>query len=172
MNHKFSTNKVLQFKNALQASECYSPTSIQARVLVIQASVATYLTRFAIKFFSYDSLNMRKWRNYYQWATYEDNFSTRPQPRIPFWFTSSGFLKRPVLFEVLALTYLFLWGSHMLRQYRKRTTLCSKSSTIKGLLYAPDPEKRKKGMLSDQPRLSRVTPALSPWAKREEAVIR
>ncbi len=32
-----------------------------------------------------------------------------------------------------------------------------KSSTIEGLLYAPDPEKHKKGKLSDQPRLSRVT---------------
>jgi hypothetical protein len=45
----------------------------------------------------------------------------------------------------------------MQEQYRKRTTLCSESSTIKGLLYAPDPEKREKGMLSDQPRLSRIT---------------
>ncbi len=32
-----------------------------------------------------------------------------------------------------------------------------KSSTIEGLLYAPDPEKHKKGTLSDQPWLSRVT---------------
>ncbi len=45
----------------------------------------------------------------------------------------------------------------MRKQYHKRTTLHSKSSTIKGLLYAHDPEKRKKGMLSDQPRLLRVT---------------
>jgi hypothetical protein len=45
----------------------------------------------------------------------------------------------------------------MQKQYRKRTTLRSESSTIKGLLYTPDPEKREKGMLSDQPRLSHVT---------------
>jgi hypothetical protein len=32
-----------------------------------------------------------------------------------------------------------------------------KSSTIEGLLYAADPEKRKKGTLSDQPRLLSVT---------------
>jgi hypothetical protein len=32
-----------------------------------------------------------------------------------------------------------------------------KSSTIKGLLYIPDPEKYENGTLSDQPRLSRVT---------------
>jgi hypothetical protein len=46
----------------------------------------------------------------------------------------------------------------MQKQYHKRTTLCSKSSTIEELLYAHDPEKRKKGMLSDQPQLSRITP--------------
>jgi hypothetical protein len=45
----------------------------------------------------------------------------------------------------------------MQKQYHKRTTLRSKSSTIKGLLYAPDPEKREKGMLSDQPQLSCIT---------------
>jgi hypothetical protein len=32
-----------------------------------------------------------------------------------------------------------------------------KSSTMEGLLYAPDPEKCKKGMLSDWPRLSYIT---------------
>ncbi len=150
-------NKVLRFKNTLQALECYTPTSIQARILVIQAPIAVYLTRFAVEFFSYDLLNARKQKNYYWQATYKDNFSTHPQPRIPFWFTSSGFLKRPVSFEVLAPTTNFLRGSHMQRQYHKRTTLHSKSSTIKGLFYAPDPEKREKGTLSDQPRLLRVT---------------
>jgi hypothetical protein len=56
----------------------------------------------------------------------------------------------------------------MQKQYHRRTTLCSKSSTIKGLLYAYDPEKRKKGTLSDQPRLSRVisTELLSHWERQ------
>jgi hypothetical protein len=45
----------------------------------------------------------------------------------------------------------------MQKQYRKRTTLRCKSSTIKELLYALDPEKRKNGTLSDQPRLLRVS---------------
>ncbi len=150
-------NKVLRTRTTLKRRSHYSPTSSQGRVLVEQASVAAYLTRFTIKFFSCDLLNARKQRIYYQQAMYKDNFSTRPQPRILFWFMSSGFLKRPVLFEVLAPTSLFLWGSHMQKQYRKRTTLRSKSSTIKGLLYAPDPDKCKKGMLSDQPQLLRVT---------------
>ncbi len=112
---------------------------------------------FPSRFHSYDLRNTRKQENYYQWATYEDIFSTCPQPRILFWFTSSGFLKRPALLKYWLLRPFFLWGSHMQEQYHKRTTLRSKSSTIKGLLYAPDPEKHKKGMLSDQPRLSRVT---------------
>ncbi len=138
-------------------SECYSPTSSQARVLVIQASVKAYLTRFAVDFFSYNLLNMRKRRNDYQRATYEDNFSRVLNQEFFFWFTSSGFCKHSIWFEVLAPASLFLWGSHMQRQYCKRTTLRSKSSTIKGLLYAPDPDNHKKGTLSDQPQLSRVT---------------
>ena len=45
----------------------------------------------------------------------------------------------------------------MQREYCKRTTLRSKSSTIKGLLYAPDPQECKKRTLSDQPHISRIT---------------
>ncbi len=60
-----------------------------------------------------------------------------PKPRIPFfWFTSIGVQKQPILVEVLAPMRLGLRGSHVQRQYRKWTTLRSKSSTIKGLLYA------------------------------------
>ncbi len=64
------------------------------------------------------------------------------------------------LVEVWAPTSLFLQGSHMQKQYRKRSTLHSKSSTIKGLLYAPDPEKREKGTLNDRPQLSGITPTV------------
>jgi hypothetical protein len=45
----------------------------------------------------------------------------------------------------------------MQKQYHKKTTLCSESSNTEGLLYSHDPYKHKKGMLSDQPRLSCVT---------------
>ncbi len=162
-------------------------------------------------------LNARKQRNDYQWATYVDNFSRVFNQEFFFWFTSSRFCKQPALFEVLAPASFFLQGSHMQREYRRRTTLPSKISTIKGLLYAPDPDECKKGTLSNQPQLSRVTstvllccwerscskiwcpswltlrrmpygrgmlmiplqgilkqgrPALSPWAKCTEAVIR
>ncbi len=66
----------------------------------------------------------------------------------------------------------FLRGSHMQKQYRKRTTLCSESSTCKGLLYALDPEKREKGMLSDQPQLSRITPTalLCHWGRSRSKI--
>jgi hypothetical protein len=62
----------------------YSPTSSQGRVLVKQAFVAAYLTRFAVDFFSYELLNARKQNKNYQRAMYEDNFSTFPQPRFFF----------------------------------------------------------------------------------------
>jgi hypothetical protein len=102
----------------------YSPTLSQGRVSVKQASVAAYLTRFAAEFIPFDLLNARKQKNYYRQATYEDNFSTFPQPRILFWFTSSGFLKRPVLLKYWLLHLFF---------YKEATC---KSSTVKGLLYA------------------------------------
>jgi hypothetical protein len=56
----------------------------------------------------------------------------------------------------------------MQMEYHKRTILHSKSSTIKGLLYAHDPEKRKEGTLSDWPRLSRVTSTalLCRWGRQ------
>ncbi len=91
-----SMNKVLRIRTAFKRQSCYSPTSSQGRVLVGQASVVAYLTRFAVKFISYNLLNVRKLKNYYQRATYEDNFLLFPQPRILFLFMSSGFLMRPI----------------------------------------------------------------------------
>jgi hypothetical protein len=115
------------------------------------------LNKIPRQFFSYNLLNVRKQRNDSQRAMYEDNFSCDLNQEFFFWFTSSGICKQPVLFEVLAPTSLFPQWSHMWREYCKRTTLCSESSTIKGLLYAPDPDNHEKGTLSDQPQLSRVT---------------
>ncbi len=103
---------------------CYSPNSSQARVLVVQASITAYLQDLLWRFFSSDLRNARKQENYYQRATYEDNFSMCPQPRILLWFTSSGFLKRPVLLKYWLLHPFF---------YKEATC---ESSTVKGLLYA------------------------------------
>ncbi len=119
-----STNKILQTRMTFKHWSCYSPTSSQVRVLVEQASTAAYFTRFAIKKNSYESLNARKQIKLLPQATYEDNFSTFPQPRFFFWFTSSGFLKRPVLLQY--------W---LLHPFFHEEATCE-SSTIKGLLYA------------------------------------
>ncbi len=70
-------------------------------------------------------------------ATYKGNIPCVLSQEFPFfWFTSIGVQKQPVLVKVSAPTRLGLQGSHVRRQYRKQTTLHSKSSTIKGLLYA------------------------------------
>jgi hypothetical protein len=118
-------NKVLQYKNALQGSEPLQPYFKSSKgIRVIQASVRAYLQDLSSRFFSYNLRNARKLENYYQWATYEDNISTCPQPRILFWFTCSGFLKRPILLKYWLLCPYF---------YKEAT--CD-SSTVKGLLYA------------------------------------
>ncbi len=121
---KGSTNKVLRTRTTFKRRSRYSPTSSQGRVLVKQASVAPYLTRFAVEFFFLRVAKREKTKNYYRRATYKDNFSTFPQPRILFWFTSSGFLKRPILLKY--------W---LLRPFFYKEATCE-SSTIKGLLYA------------------------------------
>jgi hypothetical protein len=62
--------------------------------------------------------------------------SACPKPRIPFFLVHEYWgSETPVSAEVSAPTRLALQGSHVQRQYRKRTPLRSKSSTIKGLLY-------------------------------------
>jgi hypothetical protein len=117
-------------------------------------------TRFAVEeIFSYELLNARNQEKLIPTSylcgiiSYvRGQLFKCPQPRIHFfWFTSSGVHKQLVLFEVLAPAFFILQGSHVQRQYRKRTTLRSKSSTLKGLLDAPEPHNRKKGTLSDQP---------------------
>ncbi len=59
-----------------------------------------------------------------------------------FLFTSIWVLKQPVSVEVSAHMRLGLQGSNVRRKFRKRTTLRSKSSTLKGLLYAPIQQKQ------------------------------
>ncbi len=123
MNHKFFTNKALQYKNALQALEPLQPYFKSSEGISHTSLHRGVLTKFAIEMFPYDSRNARKQENYYRRATYKDNFATCPQPRILFWFTSSGFLKRSVSLKYWLLRPLF---------YKEATC---ESSTIKGLLY-------------------------------------
>jgi hypothetical protein len=113
-----------QYKNAFQALEPLQPYFKSSKGISQQASVTAYLQDSPSRFFSYDWCNTRKQENYYRQATYEDNLSTCSQPRILFWFTSSGFLKRPVLLKHWLLCPFF---------YEEATC---RSSTVKGLLYA------------------------------------
>ncbi len=80
-----------------------------------------------------------------------------PSSKNFFWFTSIWVWKRPVLFEVSAPTRLSLRGSHVRRKFRKRTTLRSKSSTLKELLYA--------GWRSRCEAFVARKAALSPWSE-------
>jgi hypothetical protein len=103
----FPRSRFYNTRMPIQRRSRYSPTSTQAKVLVVQASVAAYLQDLPSRFFSYDSRNARKRENCYQQATYKDNFSMCPQSRILFWFTSSGFLKRPVSLKYWLLCPFF-----------------------------------------------------------------
>ncbi len=108
-----------------QASECYSPTSSWARVLVVQASVAAYLQDSPSRFFSYDLLNARKQWDHYWWATYEDNFSRVLNQEFPFFCSQvAGFASNP--------SHLKYW---LLRPFFYEEAIC-KGSTGKGLPYA------------------------------------
>ncbi len=134
----------------------YSPTSRKGGYQSCKPlSQRTYKIRHRVLFLRFPQL--KKAKDLIWWATYEGNVHVSWTKNSFFLFTSIGVQKRPVSFEVLAPTRLVLQGSHVQRQYRKHTTLRSKSITIKGLLYVPDPHNCKKGMLSDQPWLLRVS---------------
>ncbi len=53
-----------------------------------------------------------------------------------FWFRSVWVLRDPSRLKYWLLRDLSLRGSHVRRKFRKQTTLRSKNSTLKGLLYA------------------------------------
>jgi hypothetical protein len=135
----------------------YSPTSSQARVLVVQAYIAAYLQDLLLRFFFLRFTQREKMRKLLLMSYVQGQLFNMSSTKNSFLVQEKRLSQETRLVEVLAPTSLFLRGSHMQEQYRKRTTLRSKSSTIKGLLYSPDPEKCKKGMLSDQPRLTRIT---------------
>jgi hypothetical protein len=146
------------YKNALQASEVLQPYFKESKGISHTSLRRGILTRFAVEdFISYELLNTRNQEKLIPTSYLRGIISYVPQPRIPFfWFTSSGVHKQPVLFAVLAPAFFILQGSHVQRQYRKQTTLRSKSSTLKGLLYAPEPHNREKGTLSDQPTIAHL----------------
>ncbi len=121
--------------------------------------------RFAIKFFVLRVAQFKRAMDFYTTSYLQGQRSVCPKPRISFFlFTSIGVQKQPVLVEVSAPMRLALQGSHVRRLYRKRTPLCSKSSTIKGLLYARLSSRCKAFVARNVSTIA--------WAKCKEAVIR
>jgi hypothetical protein len=107
----------------------------------------------------------KKAKEFYMTSYLQGQRSVCPKPRNSFfWFTSIGVQKRPILVEILVPTRLALQGSHVRRLYRKRTPLCSKISTIKGLLYARLSSRCKAFVARNVRTIA--------WAKRKKAVIR
>jgi hypothetical protein len=104
--------------------KCYSSTSRQARVLVIQASVTAYLQDLPSRFFSYDLLNARKQRRSYQQATYEGNFSSVLNQEFPFFGSQAAVFTSN-------LSRVKYW---LLCPFSTRRP-CAKGTTRKGLLY-------------------------------------
>ncbi len=119
-----SMNNVLRTRMTFKRRSRYSPTSSQGRVLVKQASIVAYLTRFAINFFSYKLLNTRKQKKKLPTSYVQGQLFNISSTKNSFWFTSSGFLKRPISLE-----------SWLLCPFFDEEATC-KSSTVKGLLYA------------------------------------
>jgi hypothetical protein len=72
------------YKNALQALEVLQPYFKASKGISRTSLRRGILTRFAVKIFSYDLLNVRKQRRSYQQATYKGNFSSVLNQEFPF----------------------------------------------------------------------------------------
>jgi hypothetical protein len=117
--------KISMDKNAFQASECYSPTSSQARVLVVQATVAAYLTRLAVKICFLRYTQRKKKKKSIPTSYVQGQPFPCPQPRIPFFGSRVvGFSSNP--------SCLKYWLMH---PFFYEKAIC-KGSTGKGLPYA------------------------------------
>jgi hypothetical protein len=140
---KYKISKIQVFygqvrtRTPFKRRKCYSPTSRQARVLVVQASVMAYLQDSPSRFFSYDSLNARKQRCSYRQATYKGNFSsvlnqefiflgsrvavfTSNPSCVKYWLLRPFSTRKPCAKAVLETDYFM-----QQKRYHKRTTLCT-----------------------------------------------
>ncbi len=78
-------------KNNLQATGTSTAfLSRQGFVLVAQVSVVAYLEQETLLFFSYDLLNARNQKKYYQQAMYKDQISMIPQQSAAFFFQETS----------------------------------------------------------------------------------
>ncbi len=125
--YKFSKIQVfygqVRTRTPFKCRKCYSPTSRQARALVVQASVTAYLQDLSSRIFSYDLLNSRKQRIHTDELRTRTTF-TCPQPRIPFFGSRVAvFTSNPSHLKYWLLLFLFY-----------EEAMC-KGSTGNGLLY-------------------------------------
>ncbi len=143
------------YKNAFQALELLQPYFKSSEGISPTSLRSGILTGFAVEFFFLRFPQLKKAKDSYWQACTRATFMC-PWQRIPFFGSRVAvFTSNPSCLKYWLLHFFILQGSHVQRQYRKRTTLCSESSTIKGLLYTPEPHNCKKRTLSDQPQLWR-----------------
>ncbi len=115
--------------------KCYSPMSRQARVLVVQASIAAYLQDLLLRFFFLWFAQHKKVKNSYWPATYEGNFScvlnqeflffgsqvvvfTSNPSRLKYWLLIPFYMRKPCAKAVPETDYFT-----QQKQYHKRNTL-------------------------------------------------
>ncbi len=122
--YKVQLTRTLRIRTTFKRWSRYSPTSSQGRVLVEQASIVAYLTRYAVDFFPTICATQENEKITTDKLCTRTTFQRVLNQEFLFCFTSSGFLKRPILLKY--------W---LLRPFFYNEATC-KSSTIKGLLYA------------------------------------
>ncbi len=132
--------------------------SSQARVLVVQASIAVYLqdlpSRVSFPMIRSTRENKEMTTNELRTRTFFHVSSTKNSI---FGSQVAGFASNQSCLKYWLLPPFFYEEATCKGSTVKGLLYPAKSSTIKGLLYAPDPDKCKKRMLSNQPQQSRVT---------------
>ncbi len=127
--YKFSEIQVfygqVRTRTLFKRRKCYSPTSRQARVLVIQASIAVYLQDLPSRFFFLQFAQREIAKNSYRRATYGGNFSRALNQEFLF------FGSRVAVFTSNT-SRLKYW---LLHHFFYKEAMC-KGSTRNGLLYA------------------------------------
>ncbi len=122
-------------RTPFKCRKCYSPTSRQARVLVVQASIVAYLQDLPLRLFFLRFAQRKKAKNSYRRATYEGNFSSVLNQEFNFFCSQVVvFTSDPTHLKYWLLRHFFYKeamskGSTRSRtqqkQYHKRTTLCT-----------------------------------------------
>ncbi len=141
-------------------------------VLVVQASVLAYLTRFAVKIFFLGFAQREKKKKFIRKSYVQGHLSrVLNQEFLFFGSRVVGFASNPSCLKYWLLCPFFYVEAICKGSTGKGLPYAAKA-TSKGLLYAPDPDNRKKGTLSDQPRLLRIssTALLCCWGSSHSKI--